>query len=448
MVVETLEMERIENFVPKFLVVQFDDQNNPVLCNQRAIVPVTCLLEESAQGATVLYAPPPYRKKNLENIQRIVWENEAIPKSWKSIKCQILYKFETIESASFFLQNPVEILDSNMQGTELHHEEIFLLPSGEAATQSQLNQENSEFKFSTKSENGISLQNPIEITLTGANFSNKDEPLGSAATQILTDSVKGLHQSLITWMDKQFKDMDKKLSGINQQLNDQGARITDLSDQVQNLTALLNDDQVLPIPTGDLRGVVDERVDAQGVRINEVPEPLQNFPAMVKNKHNLSMMSSLTIDDMSSLFHCTFPLEELDQFLKFDQNLKTSEILRNSLLEFLRNRIVKKKTICKSMGAILKKFIKRDVLRSYTATKKSGDKLIFCETQFYKLLEGPMRWVFRDKEGNLLDETAVKKSVGSAINNSIDWDGGRCKRMKHSPVDEQAMEHNYNSKCT
>ncbi|KAJ8685499.1 hypothetical protein QAD02_021292 [Eretmocerus hayati] len=132
----------------------------------------------------------------------------------------------------------------------------------------------------------------------------------------------------------------------------------------------------------------------------------------------------------------SLPLQTLENFQLFDGKL-LDEKLRKIMVEFLQNRVTKKSSLGKSMAAILKKFVTRPVLQNYTATKKSGDKELFCKTQLYSLIEGPMRYVFRDKDGNLMDESLVKKSVGTAINSSTDWGGAR--KSKNGTQDATAL---------
>ncbi|KAJ8684401.1 hypothetical protein QAD02_020193 [Eretmocerus hayati] len=186
-----------------------------------------------------------------------------------------------------------------------------------------------------------------------------------------------MHQSLTTWMEQKSKAIEQKLDNCD-------IRITDLVDRVETLTNTVND------------------------------------------QHDLNI-SYQTIDDIAKKFDMALPTQTIENFQLLDGKL-LDEKLRKIMVEFLLNRITKKTSLTKSMAAILKKFVTRPVLQNYTATKKSRDKQLFCKTQLYSLIEGPMRYMFRDKDGTSMDEALVKKSVGLAINSSTDWVSARKNR--------------------
>ncbi|KAJ8672212.1 hypothetical protein QAD02_003471 [Eretmocerus hayati] len=185
---------------------------------------------------------------------------------------------------------------------------------------------------------------------------------------------------------------------------------------------------------------LDKKLDNYGTRNLDLVEQVQNLTRVV-NKGQSVTVSLLTLDDLWTSFNCHFPLDNLDAFIKFDEGLKESESLKATMTEFLENRVTRKMTPAKTMGSVLRKFLTREVIKNYTATKKSGDKLIFCDTQLYKLIEGPMMHVREDKDGNLYPESQVKSSVGGAINNSSDWGdcGGRAiQKVRLSSENEHA----------
>ncbi|KAJ8669524.1 hypothetical protein QAD02_000783 [Eretmocerus hayati] len=214
--------------------------------------------------------------------------------------------------------------------------------------------------------------------------------------QILKKEILGIKNDLINWLTVELK--------------------RDISDL---LTRLIRLETVV--------GELEKKLDHYSTRDLDLAEQVQNLTKIVNKTQNVPI-SLLTFDELCTAFNCQFPLDNFEEFVDFDEGLKKSNDLKATLSEFLKNRISKKLTPAASMGAILRKFMTKSVIEKYTATKQSGKKAIFCDTQLYKLIEGPMMTVWKDKDGNLLPEAQVKKSVGGAINNSSYWAGSGTNR--------------------
>ncbi|KAJ8676603.1 hypothetical protein QAD02_012390 [Eretmocerus hayati] len=197
-------------------------------------------------------------------------------------------------------------------------------------------------------------------------------------------------------------------------------------------TSLVGLKGVLETVSGQLHDV-NKKVNDNAVRSTDVAEQMQNLLEVMNNRENLAV-SLLTIQDLNATFGCTFPLDDMEKFMQFLTVLNESEEKQATLLEFFANRLCKKSTINQTMAAILKKFMEPKVMRECTSTKKSGNKLILCSTKFYKILEGPMRTLYKNNDGTLLDAESVEKSVGGAINNSTAWtNGSRAVKRKRQP---------------
>lgn len=79
--------------------------------------------------------------------------------------------------------------------------------------------------------------------------------------------------------------------------------------------------------------------------------------------------------------------------------------------------------LSKSLTKVLMRFFKADVLKHFTATKKTSEKKIFKETYFSLCL---YEIIFEEyRSGNPVEAEQHYKVIGRFLNNAKDWEDGR-----------------------
>ncbi|KAJ8688270.1 hypothetical protein QAD02_024065 [Eretmocerus hayati] len=392
-----------------FCIPQQGDKKKP------RVVPMSCYVSGEDDRAVIRFPLKlnPAVKKDVEAYQRVLLCGEAVPHDWPEYQAHIFHMAVTIEEA-FKVANQLEttaIVSSNNlfdvpneSGTELQAR--FQAVVDEAiATSSSL-----ATNAPSTSTDGNSGQYVIHNAPMTYGFApSPTVVLGESSTNILDASGSQYDFQTST-----------PTSGIGPQADVNHMLLKEnLKEMVIGVSQQLND--------------VTKKVNENGVKGTDVAEQVHNLLEVLNNRDNLAV-SLLNIEDINAAFECTFPLDTTLEFLAFQTKLDESDEKKKILLEFISNRLSKKKTINQTMAAILKKFMGTNLLKECSATKKSGTKIILCEAQFYKILEGPMRALYKDKEGKLLDAHSVQVAVGGAINNSSAWtNGSRSVKRKSQP---------------
>lgn len=138
----------------------------------------------------------------------------------------------------------------------------------------------------------------------------------------------------------------------------------------------------------------------------------------------------MTFKDFAEKYKYTFPVASTDDFLLFDLKLKEDKSICKDLITVIETYVNTEKDVVTNLRPIIKKFISKQVLSSYTAQMESPGKKVFSTTTFFRCIEDIMLTLYAQKivDGEIKKLKLIKKAMGSVINQSVDWEGGRQKR--------------------
>ncbi|KAJ8669940.1 hypothetical protein QAD02_001199 [Eretmocerus hayati] len=153
-----------------------------------------------------------------------------------------------------------------------------------------------------------------------------------------------------------------------------------ISQNLENVDTMMNVQVLKAITTQSLQDI--KKGDDCDIRITDLVDRFGTLTNKLNDQHDLNI-SNITIDDIAKKFDMSLPTQTLENFQLFD-------------------------------GKLLDEKLRKIMVSSC------------CVNVIYRAFRvGPMRYVFRDKDGNSMDESLVKKSVGTAINSSTDRGGAR-----------------------
>lgn len=97
--------------------------------------------------------------------------------------------------------------------------------------------------------------------------------------------------------------------------------------------------------------------------------------------------------DFKKKYNVSLPISDKDVFVIFDESLKTNKFLKNDVCLELGTQVDQVNcSITKTYLAMLRKFVTKEVMMQYTASRISKDKVnpkdIFKSTEFYHCMEG------------------------------------------------------------
>ncbi|XP_043474041.1 uncharacterized protein LOC122506111 [Leptopilina heterotoma] len=131
------------------------------------------------------------------------------------------------------------------------------------------------------------------------------------------------------------------------------------------------------------------------------------------------------------------PAAELDEFLKFDNKLKTDEVLIINV-KHMMTMYANKERMYNSFTSVIPKIMNKSVQLFYTAfgrETKGKIKLNFSATETYKCLKAVIEIQFPDKV------TDISSVLSRWFSSASDREGGRSDRVKKSSsksVEDQA----------
>ncbi|KAJ8671573.1 hypothetical protein QAD02_002832 [Eretmocerus hayati] len=152
--------------------------------------------------------------------------------------------------------------------------------------------------------------------------------------------------------------------------------------------------------TSDLEHKIDENTKA----VENLTEVLDKFLKIHKTK-------PCSIQELSKVSGISFPILDIDEFVKLEEKLKSDEFLKARMNKFLEINIVPKNKIQSTMAAILKKFFDNSTLQNITASRIRPNKVLFKTTILYQLIEDVMLTMYENPQ-EIID------SVGTVINNN------------------------------
>ncbi|KAJ8685588.1 hypothetical protein QAD02_021381 [Eretmocerus hayati] len=177
---------------------------------------------------------------------------------------------------------------------------------------------------------------------------------------------------------------------------------------------------------------VMEKLDNRNNRLTDVESKLAvlqkqiaDLTVHLANEHWRVFLTGITT--LTQKYEFDMPFANLDSFLEFDEKLK-GEIFDEgkTYLMITHPESVAPMTNCYKLFHF---FSIKDVLANYAPVQKSGTRIIFKKTQFYKCLFDAFISLYSESKFDFSDEILLG-FVDSVIKNNGDWGKGRAMRIK------------------
>ncbi|XP_043479992.1 uncharacterized protein LOC122509805 [Leptopilina heterotoma] len=137
------------------------------------------------------------------------------------------------------------------------------------------------------------------------------------------------------------------------------------------------------------------------------------------------------------------PIESLEDFLKFDEKLKNSTDLQDSLKTQILREIAGATNLRDAVKSIMPKIIKKDVQQKYSGkgkTIKGKGKLNFSKTNTFSCIKAATLFKLEETK-----ENDLSSAIGIWLSQAGDREGGRKERVstsKELPTENTNIEEN------
>ncbi|XP_032458226.1 uncharacterized protein LOC116738708 [Nasonia vitripennis] len=147
----------------------------------------------------------------------------------------------------------------------------------------------------------------------------------------------------------------------------------------------------------------------------------------------------LSLEKLKEIYDVTLPMETSTEFYNFNSKIVHDNYISLKTYFGCNINTQEKNIAAKVITPIFKTFFSKDLVRKFTAQKKSKDEYIFKDSKFYDCLFDAMQNA-HSKKGQTVTNADLLGLIGTVINNAADWDRGRDSRKRTRDQDSDGND--------